>query len=266
VVIKILKDNNQSTEAKLSDFSSKIAVLSDIHGNRWALEAVLSDIKQRGIHKIINLGDSLYGPLDPYKTFKLLIENNIISVQGNEDRLIIETSEEQRKNDTLTYVKENLNSEAFIWLKNLKKISMIVDEFYICHGTPERDDEYLVEKINEQGVFLESTSSLMERLSSIEQRLILCGHSHIPRITYLTNQKLIINPGSVGLPAYYDDIPFPHVMETGSPHARFSIIFTKSDSWWIENIAVPYDWKTAAAIALKNGRPDWAKYLRNGRT
>jgi predicted phosphodiesterase len=49
----------------------KIALLSDIHGNSWAFREVLTDIKNRGIETIINLGDSLYGPLDPKGTFEL---------------------------------------------------------------------------------------------------------------------------------------------------------------------------------------------------
>ncbi|SDD65802.1 Calcineurin-like phosphoesterase superfamily domain-containing protein [Priestia aryabhattai B8W22] len=53
----------------------KIAIISDIHGNSLALEAVLSDISRRGINTIFNLGDSLYGPLDPLGTFKLLMEH-----------------------------------------------------------------------------------------------------------------------------------------------------------------------------------------------
>jgi predicted phosphodiesterase len=42
--------------------NAPVAVLSDIHGNRWALEAVLDDIRRRGIRDMFNLGDSLYGP------------------------------------------------------------------------------------------------------------------------------------------------------------------------------------------------------------
>jgi predicted phosphodiesterase len=49
-----------------------VAVLSDIHGNRWALEAVLDDISRRGIRDMVNLGDSLYGPLDPGGTAQIV--------------------------------------------------------------------------------------------------------------------------------------------------------------------------------------------------
>lgn len=54
-------------------------------------------------------------------------------------------------------------------------------------------------------------------------------------------------------------------METGTPHARYSIIYREENGWWIENIAVPYDWQTAADMALKNGRSDWAHWLTTGR-
>ena len=57
----------------------------------------------------------------------------------------------------------------------------------------------------------------------------------------------------------------PHGMESGTPHARYSIVSKSKAGWWIENIAVPYDWETAANTAQKNGRPDWAGWLRMGR-
>jgi hypothetical protein len=44
---------------------NRLAVLSDIHGNRWALEAVLDVIDKGGVTSALNLGDALYGPLDP---------------------------------------------------------------------------------------------------------------------------------------------------------------------------------------------------------
>ena len=94
----------------------------------------------------------------------------------------------------------------------------------------------------------------------------MCGHSHVPRSIYLQSGKLIINPGSVGLPAYADSYPYPHNMETGTPHARYCIISRNGKQWWIENVSVPYDWEKAALLARENGRPDWENWLRHGRT
>jgi predicted phosphodiesterase len=99
----------------------KIAVISDIHGNKWALEKVLKDIKKRKIKTIFNLEDSLYGPLDPVGTFKLLSKNKIYNICGNEDRIIFENIKEKTNNLTLNYVSNEFNQEIIKWLKSLKK-------------------------------------------------------------------------------------------------------------------------------------------------
>ena len=64
----------------------------------------------------------------------------------------------------------------------------------------------------------------MDQLQNIEQKIIVCGHTHIPRVVYLANGKIIINPGSVGLPAYKDELPIVHKMESGTPHAKYVVI------------------------------------------
>lgn len=46
-------------------YESAVAVISDVHGNRWALEAVLHDVRERGIPRMVILGDCVFGPLDP---------------------------------------------------------------------------------------------------------------------------------------------------------------------------------------------------------
>ncbi|MFJ3386433.1 metallophosphoesterase family protein [Lysinibacillus sp. NPDC086135] len=84
----------------------KIAVLSDIHGNK--LKAVLEDIKYRSIDKIYNLGDTLYGPLFPLETYEMIKSTNIKSVSGNCDRILLESSSE---NPTVQYVINVLSEE-----------------------------------------------------------------------------------------------------------------------------------------------------------
>ncbi len=68
---------------------NRIAVISDIHGNVWALDAVLEDISERNVGCIVNLGDSVYGPLMPTETAEMVLSRGITSVRGNEDRLIV---------------------------------------------------------------------------------------------------------------------------------------------------------------------------------
>ncbi|MFX0113265.1 MAG: metallophosphoesterase family protein [Candidatus Hodarchaeota archaeon] len=242
-----------------------LAIMSDIHGNSWALKAVLDDIQRRGIQKMINLGDTLYGPLDPIGTFQMLVDIDMVSIQGNEDRILWDSSEDHADNQTLRFVKQALNSAALSWLKNHALTAVMSDEFFLCHGSPARDDVYLLEEVREHSVLLKPTPVLVKALSETPQQIILCGHSHLPRTVHLPTGQLIINPGSVGLPAYTDKVPFPHAMETGTPHARYSILYRSYDGWCTANVAVPYDWQLAGTMALKNGRPDWAKWLKSGR-
>jgi hypothetical protein len=54
-------------------------------------------------------------------------------------------------------------------------------------------------------------------------------------------------------------------MEAGSPHARYCVVRLGSSGLFVENIAVSYDWESAAAAATENGRPDWSECLRTGR-
>jgi hypothetical protein len=76
---------------------------------------------------------------------------------------------------------------------------------------------------------------------------------------------LVVNPGSVGLQAYDDDHPLPHVVEAGSPHARWALVErTGAGPWHVQLRATPYDWLAAAARAESRGRGDWADALATG--
>lgn len=246
-------------------FDHPMAVLSDIHGNRSALEAVLNDIRRRGITRIVNLGDCLYGPLDPVGTAEILIRLNIPTVRGNEDRIIIQSTEECDFSPSLRFVRESLGPSHLEWLESLPETAVVDEEFFLCHGTPERDNEYLLREVRDSGVFIRNTEELSARLAAYPRQVFLCGHDHVPCSVYLQGGRLIVNPGSVGLPAYTDHLPFPHAMETYTPHARYSIIHKGAAGFQVEDIAVPYDWQGAAALALRNGRPDWAEWLQTGR-
>ncbi len=248
----------------------QLAVLSDIHGNRWALEAVLEDIKQREIKHIVNLGDCFYGPLDPGGTAQILVGLDIPTVRGNEDRVIVETPGSEEISPTLQYVRESLKPEHFLWLQKLKMTAVVYEKFFMCHGSPQRDDEYLLVNVLETSVVRRKPGELTAALALSSQyprypEVFLCGHDHVPCSVYLPGQRLIVNPGSVGLPAYTDDLPYFHAMETGTPHARYSIISRSGDKWRVEDISIPYQWELAAKLAMQNGRPDWAKWLKTGR-
>jgi len=241
----------------------RMAVISDIHGNRWALEAVLDEIDRAHITEVVNLGDVFYGPLDPLGTAKILFGREFPTVRGNEDRII--TDSRTPISDTLDFVRHQLQPAHMEWLRSLKP-TMVFGPAFLFHGSPDSDTSYLLWDVDRTGVHLRNSKEVASVVGEIASSLILCGHDHVPRTMLLPGGRTVVNPGSVGLPAYWDNLPHPHVMETGAPHARYSIISRSEFGWSINDRAVPYDWESAANAANRNGRPDWAEWLRSGRT
>ncbi|MCP4764311.1 MAG: metallophosphoesterase family protein [archaeon] len=241
----------------------KIAILSDIHGNSWALNDVLEDIKSKKIETIINLGDSLNGPLDPKGTFNLLVENNVLSISGNGDRLILESLESISKFKTMEYVKTQIDNDVIDWLRKLP-FELINNNIYCCHASPDSDTSYLLENLKADHIEIKENSEIDKILKDIKQDIIVCGHSHVSRIVKTAN-KIILNTGSVGLHAYSDKLPIPHKMENFNSYARYSIITLSENPVKIEQVAISYDYEAAAKKAEKNERSDWAKWIRTGR-
>ena len=67
----------------------KIAIISDIHGNLLALQAVLADIARQGVDQTVNLGDILSGPLQPAETADLLMAQKFPTIKGNHERQLL---------------------------------------------------------------------------------------------------------------------------------------------------------------------------------
>src|ERR1700743_1820659 len=200
------------------------AIISDIHGNSLALTAVLKDIRSRGIEKIINLGDHFFGALEPEKVADILRQNEMLCISGNTDREILESRDKGFTKEGMDRVKADLSDQSISWLRSLPKTETCDDLFFVCHGTPDSDDEYLLEKVASNGVFVYNDEELLKSIGHIEERIILCGHSHINRVVYLSNNKIILNPNSVGLPAYLGNGEHRFAMESNTPHAKYAII------------------------------------------
>lgn len=222
---------------------NRFALIADIHGNIWALDAVLADIDRRGIETIFDLGDSLGGPLAAEATAGRLIERGIPSLMGNDDRPLLHIA----------------------WIAALPARREPASDILLFHGTPDSDLIYLLEDVQPEGVRLRDTTSIRQLLGANTHSLYACGHSHLQRTVQLDERSIIVNPGSVGLPAYRSDQPHPHVMEAGSPHARYAIVTRAGADWQVEHACVPYNYAAASSIAAANGRPDWARRLLTGR-
>ncbi|MBN2416789.1 metallophosphoesterase family protein [bacterium] len=238
-----------------------VAVISDIHGNRWALEAVLADIDRQGITSILNLGDVFYGPLDPAGTAGLLLQRDIPTVRGNEDRDLL--SGEPDLSPTAAYTKSRLRDEHLGWLASLP-LQLRIGPILMFHGSPSSDTDYFLWRVTEEGASPRLPEPVRDWSGDDSASLILCGHDHVPRHLTLRDGTAVVDPGSVGLPAYRDDAPFPHVMQAGTPHARYTIVRKSGSGWEISPRAVLYDQEAAAAAAERNGRRDWAGWIRTG--
>jgi predicted phosphodiesterase len=117
--------------------------------------------------------------------------------------------------------------------------------------------------MNPDYIAVKESQEIDEILKDIQQEIIACGHSHIPRVVK-TQNKTIINPGSVGLPAYDDELPIPHKMENYNPNANYIILTLSEKPLKIEHVSIAYDYEPAANMAEKNERKDWAKWIRTG--
>ncbi|MEZ7502172.1 metallophosphoesterase family protein [Psychrobacter sp. Arc29] len=249
-----------------------IAAISDIHSNVFALDAVLADIKKRGVDQIVNLGDILYGPIAPRATYELLMthRDDILTIRGNQDRQIYEATEaEIGDNLTMDFIVKDLPKDAIEWMRALPFDCHLSEDVYLCHGTPTDDMVYLLEDIATGAPTVRSDSNILSLLNGIDSSVIVCGHTHIPRTVTLSSGQMVINSGSVGYPAYEDDLPIIHKMQTYSPHASYALITCietpQGKRWQTEHIKVAYDHEAAAELALKNGRRDWAFALKTGR-
>ena len=251
----------------LADLTSapavRIAVLSDIHGNLAALEAVVADFTRRGADAVVNLGDNLSGPLLPLETAEYLMAQRWTHLAGNHDRQLVAAGPEGL-GPSDAFARSRLSPAVLAWTAGLATSLALNDEVFLCHGTPGSDTGYFLETAVPGRTRPATPLEVHERLGGVAAAVVLCGHTHIPRSVRSTAGQLLLNPGSVGLPAYEDDRPFQHVVETGSPDARYALIEKRNGGWSAQMISLPYDFRPMAALAARNGRRDWECALSTG--
>ena len=241
----------------------RIAIVSDIHGNLPALEAVAADIKRHGADLVVNLGDSLSGPLLPLETAQYLMSVGWLCLAGNHERQILTHSAQQRSASD-AYAYSQLSESELAWLRTQQATHQLSEDVLLCHGTPTSDTQYFLENAIEGGTRPAFDTEIESRLAGVHAKVVACGHTHIARAVRSRTGQLLCNPGSVGLPAYDDSHPVNHVVETGSPDARYAMIERRNGAWHACLYTVPYDYETVALLAEKRNRPEWAYALRTG--
>lgn len=260
----------------------KLAILSDIHGNLAALDAVLAEIdREGGFDGIINAGDTLSGPLQCVETAeRLMARRDTVMVAGNNDRYVL-TLPIERMGPGDAHTAKLISDAHRTWLRSAPPTRWVGEQVFVCHGTPTSDEHYLMETVTDDfsdrgspGIRAATRAELMERLGrgphTQRAQVIVCGHSHIARVNVVDSPDdahpiLVVNPGSVGLPGFDDKHPHPYVVEAGSPHARYATVKHTPQGWSAELRCVAYEFEPMARLAESRGRADWALPLRTGR-
>src|SRR5437868_10042363 len=242
----------------------KIAAISDIHGNLAALDAVLADIASLQVDVTVNLVDILSGPLSIAETADRLMALALPTISGNHERQVL-THSPQKMGPSDAFAAARLSDAHRAWLSGLPATLQLTDEVFCCHGTPSTDLVYFLETVTADfanhgspGIRRASLAEADERAGSAMQGVahgvILCGHTHVPRVMRLSDGRLVVNPGSVGLQAYEDNHPHEHHVENGSPHARYAVLTRLAAGWQVDLRHVPYDHESAARLAEANAR------------
>lgn len=189
----------------------KIAIISDIHGNSLALDAVLEDIKEKHCQMVLCLGDIAIGGYAPeycidkisqLASGALGAEAKVIA--GDTDLMFLKYKKTlllktlgipPLYKDFLKFDKTLISDESCDFLKSLPtKLEITVGNFsiYCCHGTPKSISE---------GINQRTSVPHLERIAkSVQSDIIVCAHSHVPCVFYLPSGKAVLNVGSVGYP------------------------------------------------------------------
>jgi predicted phosphodiesterase len=238
------------------------AAIADVHGNRAALEAVLVDLDSLSIRDVVNLGDHLSGPLEAAQTADLLMKRGFTSIRGDQDRIMLElrAGGSDRRRDVCELEQRHVD-----WLAAMPPTLVFRNEVFLCHGLPGDDAGFWLDLPMPDGAIRPNSLEAIERpAAGISASLILCGHTHIPRVVRLGDGRTIVNPGSVGLPGYTGTRPVPYKVETGTPDACYAILRQTREGWSVTFRYVPYDGASMAALARSRGWYDWASAIETG--
>ena len=242
----------------------RLAIISDIHGNISALNAVLDDIHRRGVEDIVNLGDVLSGPMDARATAEHLMPLNIPTVCGNHDRQLIDRPKAQM-GLWEKFVIDDLSEDHLAWVATFPaKITR--DDLLFCHATPNSDAEHWLDFSGRGQRFVaRDLPGVVEKLGDTSAAVVCCGHTHTPRLVRVPNGQMIVNPGAVGLPAYFDTRSSPPVIQqTGAPDARYAILEKIGGVWRGDLIAVPYHNAEMVRLAREKAEESWGQALETG--
>jgi putative phosphoesterase len=187
--------------------STRIAVLSDVHGNVTALEAVRKALKKEKPDVVLIAGDLVMNGPEPGTTVEALREmerDGAIVVQGNTDIAVadgdyaaafpqyLESGVPDAVRASAEWTHDNLEDEQLGWLRRLpaeRRVRIGDDLVLVTHASPGSQTQGFDKGLD--------PSVLYERMSRTDARVICCGHTHLPDIQEF-GWKVIVNDGSAG--------------------------------------------------------------------
>lgn len=230
----------------------KLALISDIHGNYHALEAVLEDIGRLKADRICVLGDLVFkGPL-PERCVQRIKELETVVIRGNIDELTglneiqpgfaKSPEHEAALRREMEWTRARLSPEELDYLANLP-FSREVElqpglKLRLVHANPDNVLDIILPTDDEEKV-------LSRMFRGTDARLVAYGHIHLPYVRFIGG-RAVVNTGSVGLP--FD----------GNPAASYAVIETEASAAPGFSAAirrVPYDLEAAVAAFAGSGHP-----------
>ena len=209
----------------------RLAVLSDLHGNLPALEAVLEDLLRHAVDGLIVAGDLIGGP-QPIESIQLVLSHDPLMISGNSDTNLLRYRAglaPKEWNDRLQFAllrwsDKHLDDRTIELLLSLPEQRSIqipgTAAIRVVHGSPRDQSESIFPTLK--------PISLKNALSQIEEPVLVCGHTHIPWKVEC-HGKLALNPGAVCGPL------------NGEVCAQYAILTWAEDKWLVEHFAVEYD-------------------------
>ena len=216
----------------------RIAVLSDVHGNVEALDAVLADAGDVAAYWF--LGDLVaHGPRPAECVRRVRELPGLVAVRGNTDRYTLTEPPSPEHASSFDWTRAALSTDDLAWLRSLPVEARPHDGVLLVHASPGRDDGPGLDPHT-------SDADLAPSFASAEADLVLVGHTHHPDSRVLGGPQ-VVNPGSVSLPRPSD------------AHARYAVLTFTDDDWSVEHRVVPYDRDAVLADLASGDHPsaDW---------
>lgn len=226
------------------------AVISDIHGNLEALEAVLNDIDKRGIKKIYCLGDIVGYGANPRECIDIIRNRKIKSVIGNHDYAVANKDSDyiqcfnSEAREAIFWTIEQLKEEYFLFLQNLPFVYSFEDYFF-SHASLVKPEEFR---------YLYKTSITKNDFIGFDDNLILfIGHTHKPFKILFKDDKICPVDEET---AIVEEMGIFNIGSVGQPRdSNNKACYAVCDDRKIQYIRIDYDIETAAEKIRKAGMP-----------